>query len=56
MYGVRYYPRFHVTAVDLGTYYPWIRGNTCIYRPECDTVSFCAVEDYAINACKGVEA
>jgi hypothetical protein len=23
-YSFRYYPRFHVTAVGLGTYYPWI--------------------------------
>jgi hypothetical protein len=27
MYSFRYYPRFHVTAVSLGTYYPWIRGH-----------------------------
>jgi len=26
IYSVRYYPRFHVTAVGLGTYYPRIRG------------------------------
>jgi hypothetical protein len=25
-YSVQYYPRFHVTAVGLGTYYPWIRA------------------------------
>jgi hypothetical protein len=30
IYSVRYYPRFHVTAVGLGTYYPWIRRHTCI--------------------------
>jgi hypothetical protein len=29
IYSVRYYPRFHVTAVGLGTYYPWIRGHYC---------------------------
>ena len=29
IYSVRYYPRFHVTAVGLGTYYPWIRGSAC---------------------------
>jgi hypothetical protein len=28
--SVRYYPRFHVTAVGLGTYYPWIRGHYSI--------------------------
>jgi hypothetical protein len=27
VYSVRYYPGFHVTAVGLGTYYPWIRGH-----------------------------
>jgi hypothetical protein len=27
IYIVRYYPWFHVTAVVLGTYYPWIRGH-----------------------------
>jgi len=27
--SIRYYLRFHVTAVGLGTYYPWIRGSTC---------------------------
>jgi len=30
IYCVRYYPRFHVTAVGLGTYHPRIRGNACI--------------------------
>jgi hypothetical protein len=30
VYSVRYYPRFHITAVGLGTYYPWIRGHYCI--------------------------
>jgi len=28
--SVRYYPRFHVTAVGLGTYYPRIRRSACI--------------------------
>jgi len=27
--SVRYYPRLHVTAVGLGTYYPWIRLSAC---------------------------
>jgi len=27
--NVWYYPRFYVTAVGLGTYYPWIRGSAC---------------------------
>ena len=30
IFSVRYYPRFHVTAVGLGTYYPWIWGSACI--------------------------
>jgi len=29
IHSVRYYTRFHVTAVDLGTYYPWIRRSAC---------------------------
>jgi len=31
-YSFRYYPRFHVTAVGLGTYYPRIRRSGCIYN------------------------
>jgi hypothetical protein len=31
IYSVRYYPRFHIPAVGLGTYYSWIRGHYCIY-------------------------
>jgi hypothetical protein len=30
IYSVRYYPRFHVTVVGLGTYYSLIRGHYCI--------------------------
>jgi hypothetical protein len=30
IYSVRYYPRFHVTAVGLGTYYPWLWGQNLI--------------------------
>jgi len=29
IYSVRYYPRFAVTAVGLGTYYPRIRRCAC---------------------------
>jgi hypothetical protein len=29
IHSVRYYPRFHVTALGLGTYYPWMRGCYC---------------------------
>ena len=29
IYSIWYYPQFHVTAVGLGTYYPWIRGSAC---------------------------
>jgi hypothetical protein len=32
MYGVRYYSRFNVTAVGLGTYYPLIRGQHFTYE------------------------
>jgi hypothetical protein len=27
--SVWYYPWFHLTAVNLGTYNPWIRGSAC---------------------------
>jgi hypothetical protein len=27
IYSFQYYPRFHLTAVGLGKYYPWIRGH-----------------------------
>ena len=30
IYSVQYYPLFHVTAVGLGMYYPWIWGSACI--------------------------
>jgi hypothetical protein len=30
IYSVRYYPRFHITAVGLGTYYLWVRGHYSI--------------------------
>jgi hypothetical protein len=30
IYSFLYYPRFHVTGVGHGTYYPWIRGYTYI--------------------------
>jgi hypothetical protein len=30
IYSVRCYPQFHVTALGLGTHYPWIRGHTFI--------------------------
>ena len=33
IYSFRYYLRFHVTSVGLGTYYPWIRGLVCIPLP-----------------------
>jgi hypothetical protein len=29
MYSVQCYPRFHIIAVGLGTYYLWIRGHHC---------------------------
>jgi len=33
IYSVRYYPRFHITAAGLGTYYPRIQGSTCTNTP-----------------------
>ena len=30
IYSVWYFPGFHVTAVGLGTYYPWIRGSAYV--------------------------
>jgi hypothetical protein len=30
VYSIHYYPQFQVTAVGLGTYYPWIQGHYCI--------------------------
>jgi hypothetical protein len=32
IYSVRYYPRIHITAVGLETYYPWIRGHYSNYH------------------------
>jgi hypothetical protein len=32
IYSVRYYLGFHITAVGLGTYYPWIQKSTCILK------------------------
>jgi len=32
LYRVQYYPRFQVTAVGLGTYYPWIRRSAFILQ------------------------
>jgi hypothetical protein len=29
IHSIRYYPRFHITAVGVGTYYPLIRGHYC---------------------------
>jgi hypothetical protein len=29
IYNMRYYSRFHTTAVGLGTFYPWIRRHWC---------------------------
>jgi hypothetical protein len=32
IYSVWYYPRFHITMVGLGTYYPWIRLQPSIIQ------------------------
>ena len=34
-YSVRYFPRFHVTAVGLGTYHPLTRGSACVSKRRC---------------------
>ena len=34
IYSVRYYPKFPVTAVGLGTYYPWTQGHYCIWKKD----------------------
>jgi hypothetical protein len=40
IYSVRYYLRFHVTAVGLGTYYPWVRGHHFISKLFCFILYF----------------
>ena len=35
IYSVRYYPRSHVIAVILGTFYPWIRGPPVFINCNC---------------------
>jgi hypothetical protein len=37
--SVRCYPRFLATAVDLGAYYPWIRGTTQFLSKICCSTS-----------------
>jgi hypothetical protein len=32
IYSVRYYLRWHIAAVGLGTHYLWIRGHYYIYN------------------------
>jgi hypothetical protein len=44
IYSVQYYPRFHVTAVGLGTYYPWMRGHYCISHSMSSPVHFVLFE------------
>jgi len=31
MYSLQYYLQFHITAVGLGMYYPWIRQSAYTY-------------------------
>ena len=38
IYSVRYYPRFHVIAIGLGTYYPWIRRSVCMLLSFTETI------------------
>ena len=41
-YSVRCYPRFHVNAVGLGTYYPRIRGSAYIsFNLNIVQIEFC---------------
>jgi hypothetical protein len=42
IYSVRYYLRFYVTAVGLGTYYRWIRGHTSTlpYSAPCEGIQW----------------
>jgi hypothetical protein len=35
IYSARYYPRFHITAVSLGTYSPLIRGHYSVCVRAC---------------------
>ena len=51
IYSVRYYPRFHVTAVGLATYYPWIRGSACIARnlEIVSDIDVCAAARWGMN-------
>jgi hypothetical protein len=44
--SVRYYPRSHVTAVGLGTYYPWIRGH---YSTTCQHVSIASATVFKVS-------
>jgi len=45
IYSVRYYPRFHVTSLGLGTYCPWIRRSACTrYSPYLDEVTQCILD------------
>jgi hypothetical protein len=46
IYSVLYYPRFHVTAVGLGTYYSWvIRGHySAILKQSVSAVKFWMVD------------
>jgi hypothetical protein len=51
IYSVQYHPRFHVTAVGLGTYYPWIRGHYCTLL--CDSSKkFCLYTQHKNHSLK----
>jgi len=34
MYSIQYHALFSVTAVGLGTHYPWIQWSTCILQKQ----------------------
>jgi hypothetical protein len=40
IYSIQYYLQFYITAVGLGTYYPWIQGST-VYMYVCVCVCVC---------------
>jgi hypothetical protein len=49
IYSVRYYPRFHVTAVGFGTYYPRYGGTPVVFKTEwlnCVSLTILQVDTY----------
>jgi hypothetical protein len=46
IYSVQYYPRFYVSAVGDGTYYPWIRRHYIIHM-----CALCYISHGKISLC-----